>query len=118
MMRRIAVAIVAVAVLAGGWYGAWSYAHAYYVYRGFAPIHDPKGVKSGRLVNAKVWSPALQERRTVLIYLPAGYAQGAAQGHRYPVLYLLHPSMGHVGDYIYAGAVPARIDGLVHDHKI
>lgn len=118
MMRRLSIAIVALAVLGAGWYGTWSYAHNYYVYRGFAPVTDPKGVAPGRLVTANVWSQALHARRTVLIYLPPGYARGAAQGHRYPVLYLLHPSMGQVGNYVYAGALPARIDGLLHDHRI
>jgi enterochelin esterase-like enzyme len=116
--RRIAVAVVAIVVLGAGWYGSWSYAHAYYVYRGFAPVTDPKGVQGGTLVNLRVWSSALHERRTVLVYLPPGYFRGAAHGHRYPVLYLLHPSMGQVGNYIYAGALPARIDGLLHDHRI
>jgi enterochelin esterase-like enzyme len=118
MTRRLVVAVVALVVLGGGWYGSWSYAHNYYVYRGFAPITDPKGVEAGTLVTAGVWSSALHQRRTVLIYLPPGYFRGAAQGRRYPVLYLLHPSMGQVGNYVYAGALPARIDGLVHEHRI
>ena len=55
-----------------------------------------------------MWSRALHARRTVLIYLPAGYFHGAARGRRYPVLYLLHPSMGQVGNYVYAGALFPR----------
>jgi enterochelin esterase-like enzyme len=118
MMRRLAIAIVALGVLGAGWYGTWSYAHNYYVYRGFAPVKDAKGVTPGKLVTLRVWSSALHAHRTVLIYLPPGYSRGAARGHRYPVLYLLHPSMGQVGNYVYAGALPARIDGLLHDHRI
>jgi enterochelin esterase-like enzyme len=80
--------------LAGGGLGAYRYLWNYWVYRGFAPPHDPAFVsRTGTVETLKVASPAVGGReQEVVVYLPPGYA---AQAHRrYPVFYLLHGSPG------------------------
>jgi hypothetical protein len=86
--RRLSVLLLALAVLATGCYGTWSYARNYYLYRGFPEVHDPPGIARGREVILKIWSKALHKERHVLVYLPPHYFRGAREGKRYPVLYL------------------------------
>jgi enterochelin esterase-like enzyme len=92
-MRRVSVA-VGLAWLIVGLFGAFSYAHDYYVYRGFTPPHDPPHVAHGSAVHVSFRSQSLGGKRGYVVYLPAGYAAAAARGLRFPVLYLLHGSPG------------------------
>lgn len=117
-MRRLIVAALALAVLGCGWYGTWSYAHDYYLYRGFPVLHDPPGIAHGRLVTFKIWSPALHKRKAVLVYLPPGYFRGVRQGRRYPALYLLQTSIGQAVNFMKVGDLGVRVDKLVHSHRI
>jgi enterochelin esterase-like enzyme len=92
-MKRVAV-VVGLAWLIVGLVGAFSYAHNYYVYRGFTPPHDPPHVQVGKAVVVSFRSRALRARRSYVVYLPAGYAAAAARGARFPALYLLHGTPG------------------------
>jgi enterochelin esterase-like enzyme len=116
--RRLAVAVLAVAVFATGGYGTWSYAHNYYVYRGFPAVHDPPGIARGREVILKIWSKALHSERAVRVYLPPGYSSGALAGHRYPVLYLLQASVMQPTNYLKVGGLGPRVDTLVDAHRM
>ena len=80
--------------LAVGGLGLYRYLGNFWVYRGFAPTHDPAYVVSpGIETSFDIASPALGGRRQqVVVYLPPGY--DAQPARRYPVLYLLHGSPG------------------------
>ncbi len=80
--------------LAGGGLGVYRYLWNYWVYRGFAPPHDPAYVtQTGTTDTLELTSPALGGRgQEVVVYLPPGYDSQPAR--RYPVLYLLHGSPG------------------------
>jgi enterochelin esterase-like enzyme len=117
MIRGLVVTALLAWTAIGG-LGAFSYGHDYNVYRGFPPPHESSGVAPGRLVHVDFWSPALQQRRYYVIYLPPGYAQAAARGVRFPVLYLLHAPPGHPENYALAGAMTVRYDELLARHRI
>jgi enterochelin esterase-like enzyme len=100
-----------------GIWGAISYGHDYYVYRGFPPPHTPKGVAAGRVVTETFFSRSLGQRRKYLIYLPPGYASGAARGERFPVMYLLHGSPGLPNLFLNAAALGVDLSvGVAHHH--
>jgi enterochelin esterase-like enzyme len=107
----------AAAFVAVGIFGAGSYAHAYYLYRGFGPPRDPRGVAHGRLVHVSFYSPALRARRSYDIYLPPGYQAAVRAGRRFGVLYLLHGAPGRPADFIDAGAIGVADDTLVARHE-
>jgi enterochelin esterase-like enzyme len=101
-----------------GCYGVWSYAHDYYLYRGFGPPRDPPGVDQGSLRSIRFRSAALGAMRTYDVYLPPGYAAAAAQGRRFGVLYLLHGAPGTPRLFVNAGALGVAVDTLVARHAI
>lgn len=111
--RRILAAACAAAWVVLGLYGAISYGHAYYKYRGFEPPKDPHGVAPGRFVHVGFYSEALRKRRSYAVYLPPGYAAAAARGARFPVLYLLHGSPGGPALFLNAADVGVDLDRLV-----
>jgi enterochelin esterase-like enzyme len=115
---RLAALAVCLAWLCGGVYGVVAYGHNYWVYRGFAPPHDPSGVPAGRLLTEQFWSPAMRQRRSYQIYLPPGYAREAAYGVRFPVLYLLHGSPGGGSLFINAADVGVALDNLIAAHRV
>jgi enterochelin esterase-like enzyme len=117
-MRRSVIGFLAAAWLIVGGYGAWSYAHDYYVYRGFGPPRNPPGVPAGSLRRVLFNSPALGGRRTYDIYLPPGYAADITRGQRFGVLYLLHGSPGWPRLFINAGALGVALDTLVAHRSI
>jgi S-formylglutathione hydrolase FrmB len=55
-------------------------------------------------------SAALRRRRSYLLYEPPGYAQAAAAGRRFPVLYLLHSAPGWPRRFVDAGRVDHYVD--------
>jgi enterochelin esterase-like enzyme len=118
LMHRLTVAVLALAVLATGCYGTWSYTHDYYVYRGFPIVHDLPGIARGREVNLKIWSKALHSERKVLVYLPPHYFSGARAGYRYPVLYLLQASVMQPTNYLRVGGLGPLVDRLVDAGKM
>jgi enterochelin esterase-like enzyme len=77
-----------------GLFGVYRYLDNYWLYRGFAPPHDPAYVRiRGSEQVIRVSSPALGGRtQEVFVYLPPGYGNSPAR--RYPVFYLLHGSPG------------------------
>jgi enterochelin esterase-like enzyme len=117
-MRARLLCAVAAGFVAAGLFGAWSYAHDYYLYRGFGPPHDARGIPHGRLLHVTFFSRALGTRRSYDIYLPAGYDEAARHGRRFGVLYLLHGAPGQPANFIDAGAVGVADDSLVARHKV
>lgn len=118
MRRRRLIGALAVAWLAFGGFGVWSYAHDYYQYRGFAPPHDATGVTTGRLVPVRFRSAALGRERSYDVYLPPGYDAARARGRRFGVMYLLHGSPGGPRLFINAGGLGVAMDSLVARHAI
>ena len=88
--RRRLVALAVAAWLVVGLAAVYAYAHRYAIYRGFPAPATPTGVASGTTRTITFWSPSVHQREQYIVYLPPGYAQAAARGRRYPVLYLLH----------------------------
>ena len=90
----LAVAFVGLGVL-----GRYHYFLNYWVYRGFAPPHDPAFATPGTADRLYVTSAALGGRsQPVDVYLPPGYADSPQR--RYPVLYLLHGFPGKPGAFL------------------
>jgi enterochelin esterase-like enzyme len=87
IVGAVAAALV---LVVGGVVGVYRYVDNYWLYRGFAPPHDPAFVKHiGTTTRFYVKSAALGGRsQPVDVYLPAGYALHPRR--HYPVLYLLH----------------------------
>lgn len=116
-MRRAPIyALIAIVLI--GCFGAASYVHDYYRYRGFPPPVDPPGVAAGKLVTVSFYSPALHAQRQYHVYLPPGYAAAAAAGKRFPVLYMLHGHPGRWNGFIDVGHVGVDVDVLLHQHRI
>jgi len=107
-----------VAFLAVGLIGAYRYVDNYWLYRGFAPPHDPAYVhERGVAVRLYVSSAALGGRRQpVDVYLPPGYR--AHPHRRYPVLYLLHGVPGRPGAFLATVRMGVVEDELVALRKI
>ena len=101
-----------------GVHGAFSYGDSYLTYRGFPPPKDRPGVAKGKLVHEKFWSPALAQQRSYLVYEPPGYAQQAAQGRRFPVLYLLHGSPGDPKQFINVAQAGVALDNGLAAHRL
>ena len=97
---RFGLAGSLVAFLAIGGYGVWRYLDNFWLYRGFAPPHDPPFVQNtGTTTRFTVTSSALGGRRQqVDVYLPPGYATHPHR--RYAVLYLLHGFPGRPGAFL------------------
>ncbi len=117
MTAKALATLVALIVLAG-LHGAWSYAHDFYLYRGFPPPRDPAGVTAGRLITVRFHSEALGGEHDYDLYLPPGYARAAAAGQRFPVVYLLHGAPGWPTRFVDAGNLGVALDTLVAHHRV
>jgi len=106
------------AALALGLLGVYRYLANYWVYRGYAPPHDPAYVRDhGTSARFYVASPALGGRRQpVDVYLPPGY--NSHPHERYPVLYLLHGFPGRPGAFVATVRLGVVEDVLVARHKL
>ena len=106
------------AFLAIGSLGAFRYVHNFWLYRGFAPPHDPSFVKvAGTTQQFYVRSGALGGRRQlVAVYLPPGYAQNPQQ--RYPVFYLLHGFPGRPAAFLSTVKLGVDEDVLVTENRM
>jgi enterochelin esterase-like enzyme len=65
---------------------------------------------AGEVTRRGFESPLLEREYRYSLYLPDGYASGHA---RYPVLYLLHGSVGDESEWVEAGNVRATTDRLI-----
>jgi len=117
-LPSVLIACVAVAWLAVGLVSAYSYVHRYDVYRGFPAPVTPAGIDRGTVRTKSFYSTALGQRHDYKIYLPPHYAQEAARGRRFPVLYLLHGNPGQPRVFIDAGALAVAADVLVAHHRM
>lgn len=113
-----AMALALTAFVAVGGYGLWRYADNFWLYRGFAPPHDPAYVQThGVTQHIRVASAALGGRRQpVDVYLPPGYA--AYPHRRYPVMYLLHGFPGRPGAFLQTVRAGVVEDVLVAVHRL
>jgi enterochelin esterase-like enzyme len=84
----------------------------------FRATPTPPSVPAGTLRRVTFASRALGRRASFQIYLPAGYGAAAARGHRYPVLYLLHPPRGRPDDYVTRGDLDYAADTLIAGHQM
>ena len=109
--RLLAVPLALVWVIAG-MLGAYVYGHRYSLYRGFPEPKTPAGVAQGTVRSVTFYSPALHGTHRYLVYLPPHYAQQAARGRRFPVMYLLHGDPGRPEIFMRAGALGVREDVL------
>src|SRR6266478_5437707 len=116
--RRWLAALVFLGFLGVGLIGAYRYVDNYWLYRGFAPPHDPSYVKvRGTSVRFYLASAALGGRRQpVDVYLPPGYR--THPDRRYPVLYLLHGVPGRPGAFLATVRAGVVEDELVAQHKL
>jgi enterochelin esterase-like enzyme len=117
-MPRWPVVLIAAAWLAVGLASAYGYAHRYAIYRGFPPPRVPAGVAAGSVRTMSFWSPSVRQRTQYLVYLPPGYAQAAARGRRYPVLYLLHGYPGKMPLWLHVDPVGVQADVLIAHHRM
>jgi enterochelin esterase-like enzyme len=84
----------------------------------FAPPAIPSGVAAGTVDTLRFFSPALGRMDEALVYLPPGYLRSAAQGRRYPVLYILHGSPSD-GSSVFDGGWAGRdASVLIAEHLI
>ena len=116
--RAALLALLAAAWAVAGAGGAYRYVHEYWLYRGFPAPRTPPGIAAGSARVVHFWSAALHQRRTYLVYTPPHYAQEAARGRRFPVLYLLHAPPGRPDGYFLAGAIGVRANALIAEHRI
>jgi enterochelin esterase-like enzyme len=117
-VRRGIVALLAVAWLAAGLAGAYVYVQRYVDYRGFATPSTPAGVARGTLHEVRFYSSAVGRPSRYLVYLPPGYAAQAAQGRRFPVLYLLHGSPGRDTVFTDVAAAHVAANELIARHRM
>jgi enterochelin esterase family protein len=70
-------------------------------------------VPAGKVVQVRFFSRAMARERSYTVVLPPGYQAAAAQGQRFPVLYMLHGTSGFPRLLLGAGAVQVRLDTLL-----
>jgi enterochelin esterase-like enzyme len=103
---RVAAAAAAGALLTAGIGGAYSYAQDYNLHRGFTPVPQLRGARSGRLEQIQFYSPALHRVADYLVYLPPGYSPSS----HYPVYYLLHGSPGQPRQWVDIAHLGTRLN--------
>lgn len=89
-VRRALLALVVTGWLAAGLGGAYLYVQRYIEYRGFPKPTTPGGIARGTVREVRFHSDVVAHGARYLVYLPPHYAEEAAHGRRFPVLYLLH----------------------------
>src|SRR3954447_21987245 len=115
---RLVAIPLALVWLAIGSVAAYVYGHRYSLYRGFPAPTTPAGVSQGTVRDVRFFSRALDGTHRYLVYLPPRYAQQAARGRRFPVLYLLHGDPGSPEVFIRAGALAVRENVLLARRRI
>jgi enterochelin esterase-like enzyme len=116
--RDVLAVSAALAFVLVGLVGAYRYLDNFWLYRGFAPPHDPAFVSSrGSVQRIYVTSRALGGRsQPVDVYLPPGYGQHPSR--RYPVFYLLHGVPGRPGAFLQTVRMGVVEDILLARHTI
>lgn len=114
---RPPLALTAAALVALGLLGLYRYVQNFWLYRGYAPPHDPGWVtQRGTSQTISVYSPAVGRSQQVIVYLPPGYA--AHRQRRYPVFYLLHGSPGLPNALLLTVRAGVVEDELVAKHRV
>jgi enterochelin esterase-like enzyme len=113
-----AALVATTAALAAGLLGVYRYLDNFWLYRGYAPPHDPAWVtERGTAQTIAVRSAAIGGRsQQVIVYLPPGYA--AHPRRRYPVFYLLHGSPGLPNALLLTVKTGVVEDELLARHEI
>src|SRR3954452_11829033 len=117
-VRRTALGLVLAAWLAGGLVGAYVYVNRYMTYRGFPVPSTPAGVAPGRVELVRYHSRVVSHGARYVVYLPPHYAEQAARGRRFPVLYLLHGFPGIDTVFTDVGRAHVVANVLLHRHRI
>jgi enterochelin esterase-like enzyme len=117
-MSRTLVLVALTAWLGVGISGAYSYVDGYTQSRGFPAMESPAGVARGTLETISFPSPAVGATERYMVYLPPHYRAEAAQGRRFPVLYLLHGSPGADTGFVKIGAADVRMNTLIARHAV
>lgn len=76
---------------------------------------EKRRLARGSLHHLRFHSPAIDEVRGYVIYLPPGYAQ---PGRRFPTLYLLHGALDWERTWVEKGDLAATLDGLWAEEAI
>lgn len=103
---RLGAAVAALAVLAVGVAGAYSYAQDYNLHRGFTTLVHFRRAGRGHLESVQFYSPALGRRADYLVYLPPHYSPR----RRLPVFYLLHGAPGQPRVFVDIANLDVRLD--------
>jgi enterochelin esterase-like enzyme len=117
--QQVALALpFAAALVVLGLRGLYRYIDNFWVYRGFAPPHDPAYVtQRGTAARFYVKSGVIGGlSQPVDVYLPPGYA--AHPHERYPVVYLLHGFPGKPGAFLLTVRMGVEEDSLVAQHRM
>jgi enterochelin esterase-like enzyme len=114
LRRGLGARLLALAWVLVGLVGLYSYLENYWVTRGFAAVKRHRGVRPGRLLWVRFYSPALERAADYLVYLPTGYDPA----RRYPVFYLLHGMPGRPQAYIRIASLDARLDNLIRAGRV
>jgi putative tributyrin esterase len=79
----------------------------------------PPAATRGTLTRYEIDAPELNDtHRSVRVYTPAGYAESAAAGRRYPAVYLLHGWPGSEGNWPGMGRAAVTADSLIASGRI
>jgi enterochelin esterase-like enzyme len=84
-----------------------------YVEIGWIAITGKEWRLKGDLQTIMMWSPALKERRNLIIYTPPGYSSPGNATVHYPVLYLLHGSPDPGFGWYQYGRAQEDVDRLI-----
>lgn len=84
--------------------------------QGLAPTHA--GIRYGRLVYRRFFSPALGRDDGYLVYLPPGYAATARAAARFPVVYLLHGDVSGAAPLVRYYSVTSDADAMIAAREI
>src|SRR3954449_12242221 len=117
-VRRTVLGLVIAAWLASGLVGSYLYVNRYMTYRGFAVPATPAGVPRGTVRTVSFHSRNVSRGARYVVYLPPHYAQQAARGRRFPVLYLLHGFPGAYKVFINVGRAHVVENVGLHRHRM
>ena len=116
-MRRT-LGIVAVLLVMGAW-GLWQVDMVRQTVQiAFLSLTGGLWKIRGRLRTFMVLSPALGQKRQVIVYLPPGYDLGENRRRHYPVLYLLHGFPDPGDGWVRFGLAPQLVDKAIVDKEL